>query len=187
MNVLRFICDLLLYLWLSRLIWYHKAQGKSFQLFDTNWKKIKHWGVVFCLFVLFLGVFFVCFGFFLVVFVFVFAWRFLQQQITAEAKLMLWIDLLWVSECFFCLLAPRLPWYQVRQSWERWGVGGEGLRVGSGGGYMAEFPRMLAKDEKDKEILFFWTRGFSAWLLHCWGDELSGWDFINNSYGDWGQ
>ncbi|ELR54678.1 hypothetical protein M91_15202 [Bos mutus] len=26
---------------------------------------------------------------------------------------------------------------------------------GSGRGYMAEFPRMLAKDEKDKEILFF--------------------------------
>lgn len=43
---------------------------------------------------------------------------------------------------------------------------------GSGRGYMAEW--MLAKDEKDKEILFFWTRGFSAWLPHCWGDELSG-------------
>lgn len=72
MNVLRFICDLLLYLWLSRLIWYHKALRKSFQLFDTNWKKIKHWGVVFCLFVLFLGVLFVCFGFFFGCFCFCF-------------------------------------------------------------------------------------------------------------------
>ena len=65
------------------------------------------------------------------------------------------VDLLWVSECFFCLLAPASPMIRWDQEacGERWGAGGG--KVGSGGGYMAEFPRMLARDEKDKEILFF--------------------------------
>lgn len=65
------------------------------------------------------------------------------------------VDVLWVSECFFCLLAP-LPSLVIRCNlWGAEGVseGRGGGEIGSGGGYMAEFPRMLAQDEQDKEIL----------------------------------
>ena len=109
-------------------MWCHKALGKSFQLFDTNWKKLSI-DVSFCL----------------KVFI---AANYCMGKVDV-------VDLLWVSECFFCLLAPASPMIRWDQEacGERWGAGGG--KVGSGGGYMAEFPRMLARDEKDKEILFF--------------------------------
>lgn len=148
-------------------MWCHKNMGKSFQLFDTNWEKLS------------IDVSLLPEG--------LSSSKVLQRQSwCCRFAVDVRTFLLSLSPCFFW-------WSGVTQrvaerSGVLWGLGGGiGLWVGSGGGYMAEFPRMLATDEKDKEILFLWTRGFSAWLPHCWGDELSGWDFINNSYGDWGQ
>lgn len=58
--------------------------GKSFQLFDTNWK-ILSIDISFCLKV------------------------FIAANY-CRGKVDVVVALLWVSECFFCLLAPRPPW-----------------------------------------------------------------------------
>lgn len=101
--------------------------GQSSQLFDTNWKNLSI-DISFCL-------------------------KVFTEAKFYRGKVDVVVDLLWMSEFSFIFGLLTFPEDQVpsKSFREEWGVGGQGARAG----YMAEFPRILAKDEKDKEILFF--------------------------------
>lgn len=66
-------------------MWCHKAMGNSSQLFDTNWKKLSI-DISSCLKV------------------------FIAANY-CRGKVGVVVALLWVSERFFCLSAPRFPWW----------------------------------------------------------------------------